>query len=374
MKIAKKLIVILLLVSICASMLPLTASANRTIAWGAANAVGHGVRIRSGPGLDHSVLTSVNRGEVIVILERTSSEWNRVSFHGTVGFVSAPLLDNPRKIVNFTGMGSITGGNVNMRARPDTSSNILGTYRQDTVMSILGINEGWYKVQHGGHTGYIRSDFMNIVSRSATATSAGSNAQGSISGSNVNMRSEPNVSSNILSTHRLGTIMNIVGESNGWYRVQHNGNTGYVRADLMQVPPAPPSTHTAAPAHNPLGQQIADYARSYTGHRYVWGGTAPGGFDCSGLVTYVLRNFGIRVTRTASGQFRDNGVHINKSDLQPGDLVFFSSNGGRSVTHVGIYIGNNQFVHASNSRVGVVVSSLGSSYYTRVWHGAKRVI
>ena len=371
MKIAKQVVVFILLVSICVSMVPMTASATGTIAWGAANASGDGVRIRSGPGLDKSVLTHVNRGEVIVILERTNSEWNKVSFHGTVGYVSVSLLENPRKIINFTAQGSISGNNVNMRSKPDTASSILGTYTLGTVMTIIGLNEGWYKVQSGGNTGYVRSDFMQITSRSDGTAPANPTTQGSISGSNVNMRAKPDTSSKILGTYRSGTIMTVIGESNGWYNVQHDGNTGYIRSDLLQVPPG--NTSAAPSAASSLGQQMAEFAKSFTGSRYVYGGSSPSGFDCSGLVTYVCKQFGISVTRRASGQYSDNGVHVKKSELAPGDLVFFSSN-GRSVTHVGIYIGNNKFVHASNTRVGVVVSDLGSAYYTRVWHGAKRII
>jgi cell wall-associated NlpC family hydrolase len=91
-------------------------------------------------------------------------------------------------------------------------------------------------------------------------------------------------------------------------------------------------------------------------------------------VYYVFRQFDYSVTRTASSQYSHDGTKISKSELQPGDLVFFSSNGGYNVTHVGIYIGNNEFVHASTPKIGVVVSSLDSTYYTNVWYGAKRVL
>ena len=309
MKTGKKLIAVIAIVSIIAAMFPVSASANRSEAWGAANVDGSGVRIRSGPGLSYDVLTHCNRGDIVVVLERTNDEWFRVNFHGTVGYVNVPFLDNSRRAANFNALGGIVGNHVNMRKKPDVNSDVLSTYNQGIIMNIIGINEGWYKVEYGNQTGYIRSDLMNVLSRSdAAAESAGAN-----------------------------------------------------------------STRIASDSSHSLGQQIADYALGFLGTPYVWGGTSPSGFDCSGLVTYVNRQFGISVTRTASGQFKDNGVSINKSDLIPGDLVFFSNNGGRSVTHVGIYIGSGNFVHASGTRVGVIISSLNSSYYTRTWHGAKRV-
>ena len=143
MKIIKKLTAILLLLTIASAMLPLTAAAtSRTIAWGAANAIGDGVRIRSGAGLGHDILTQANRGDAIVIIERTNSEWYKVNYRGTVGFVSVPLLERPRTVADFNASGKITGDRVNMRERPDLNSTVLGTYVQDTVMSIIGLNNG----------------------------------------------------------------------------------------------------------------------------------------------------------------------------------------------------------------------------------------
>jgi cell wall-associated NlpC family hydrolase len=104
------------------------------------------------------------------------------------------------------------------------------------------------------------------------------------------------------------------------------------------------------------------------------GSRPPGGFDCSGLVYYVFHHFDYNVTRTASSQYAQDGYKVLKSELLPGDLVFFSSNGGYSVTHVGIYIGDGQFVHASCPKAGLIISSLDSDYYTQAWYGAKRVI
>jgi len=311
MKLAKKLIVTLLLIVTIASMLPLSASASGTIAWGAANVGGTNVRIRSGPGLDHSVLTHANRDDIVVIIERTNSEWHKVNFHGTIGYMNVTFLERIREAANFNKSGAITGSVVNMRARPSTSSSVLASHREGTVMNIIGINNGWYKVEHGNHTGYVRSDLMAIISRTEAA------APGS-----------------------------------------------------TQVT----STGSAPNPNRALGQQIADYAVSYVGHRYVWAGSSPStGFDCSGLVSYVMQQFGVRLTRSASGQYRDNGTHIDRSELVPGDLVFFSNN-GHSVTHVGIYIGDGRFVHASGTDVGVIITSLSSPSRVRTWFGAKRVV
>ena len=93
------------------------------------------------------------------------------------------------------------------------------------------------------------------------------------------------------------------------------------------------------------GQALVNSAKKYLGVPYVWGGTSPRGFDCSGLVQYVCRQNGISVPRVAASQ-RNAGRYVSRANLQPGDLVFFG-NGGR-ITHVGIYVGNgNMMTHRS---------------------------
>ncbi|MCL2820258.1 MAG: NlpC/P60 family protein [Oscillospiraceae bacterium] len=313
MRIVKKTVVTILIISAIATMLPTLSTANDTIAWGAANVSGNNVRIRSGPGLTHSTITNVNLDEIVVIVERTNSEWNKVSYHGTEGFMSTQFLDRSREAANFNKKGTVTGATVNMRKEPNTTSDILSTHSSGVEMSIVGINNGWYKVKHSDQTGYIRSDLMSLVSQSSSSNPAKGEG-GSSSGS------------------------------------------------------------SSAPVNLTQGQKIAEFAKGFVGHRYVWAGMSPGGFDCSGFTSYVMRQHGVRLTRNASGQYKNDGVKVNKSDLAPADLVFFSSNGGRSVTHVGLYIGNNKFVHASSTRKGVIISDLTSAYYTRVWYGAKRVI
>ena len=122
------------------------------------------------------------------------------------------------------------------------------------------------------------------------------------------------------------------------------------------------------------GQEIVDYAKQFLGIKYVYGGTSPSGFDCSGLVYYCYRHFGYSVNRTATAQSY-NGVTVSSSSLQPGDLIFFSSSsGGKYIGHVGIYVGSGQFIHAPHTGDVVKISSLSSSYYSSHYWGARRIV
>ncbi len=119
------------------------------------------------------------------------------------------------------------------------------------------------------------------------------------------------------------------------------------------------------------GNAIANSALLYQGIPYVWGGESTSGFDCSGLVKYVCNKLGISVHRTSADQFAYDGEYVLKSQLIPGDLIFFQDNG--VIHHVGIYIGDGKMVHAPHTGDVVKVSSINSDYYMREYAGAKRV-
>lgn len=125
---------------------------------------------------------------------------------------------------------------------------------------------------------------------------------------------------------------------------------------------------------SPLGGQLlVNTAAKYLGTPYVYGGCSPNGFDCSGFVKYVYSECGYTLPRTAASQYQE-GVEVTKGNLTAGDLVFFAGN-GYSIDHVGIYVGNNTFIHSSSPRSGgVIYTSLNSSYYLNSYVGAKRII
>lgn len=121
------------------------------------------------------------------------------------------------------------------------------------------------------------------------------------------------------------------------------------------------------------GQDIVSYAETFLGVPYVYGGTSPSGFDCSGLVYYCYRHYGYSVNRTAAG-LAYNGTAVSSSALQVGDILLFTSTDGSYVGHTGIYIGNGQFIHAPHTGDVVKISNLSDSYYTNHYWGARRVV
>ena len=120
------------------------------------------------------------------------------------------------------------------------------------------------------------------------------------------------------------------------------------------------------------GEQIVNKAKQYLGVKYVYGGASPSGFDCSGFTSYVYKQFGIKLNRSSSAQ-TSNGYKVSRSELKAGDLVFFTSPGSKSVGHVGIYIGNCNFIHAVKPGRAVEIDTMTSGYYNTYYWGARRI-
>lgn len=207
--------------------------------------------------------------------------------------------------------------------------------------------------------------------------------------STLRVRQGPGTDYAILCSVRSGSFFAVTGKTDGWYQIACNGRTGYVSADYIVertldqilaegdrgtvvdpdsgVPHADPADYDRA-----LAEQIVDYALQYLGYPYVYATAGPDSFDCSGFTSYVYKHFGYSLHRSSYDQLKD-GKAVQKADLLPGDLLLFSRNGD-VVTHVGLYIGNGQFIHASTSTTGVIISDLYSDYYVQHYYAARRII
>lgn len=259
--------------------------------------------------------------------------------------------------------GAETTTAVNLRTGAGTGNAIIATVSEGTALIVeADTGSGWYKVNYDGESGYMSADYLSF-SETMDLT-----AQGWVDGSDVRMRAAAGTDSEIVRVTTHGESVEILGVDGEWYKVSAGGKTGYIRGDYVSFTEPDPSQ---APAAGSIGEQIVAFAEQFLGTPYVWAGASPSGFDCSGFVSYVFKNFGYTVNRTAASMYT-NGVAVDKSELQIGDAVFFASS-SESIGHVGIYIGDGEFIHSSSGCGYVTISGLDESYYSRMYVGARRI-
>ena len=326
------------------------------------------VRMRSGASTSSSILGTYNSGTTMAVTG-VSGAWYKVSYNGTAGYVHSDYVSLSGVTSNGGSTagsnGSVKGSDVRMRSGPGTNYSLLGTYPNGTALTVTGTENGWSKVTIGGVSGYIRSDYVS---------GGGADSKtGYIKGTGVRMRSGASTTSSILGEYNTGTPLTITGTSGNWTAVTINGVKGYVNSTYVTTTKSDGgSTGGGSTPSGSIGETIVATAKQYMGAPYVYGGMSPSGFDCSGFVNYVYKLCGYSMSRVASSIYNNNGTYVEKANLQLGDLVFFASNSS-SIGHVGIYIGNGQFIHSSSGAGCVVISDLSSSYYLKNYVGAKRI-
>ena len=250
-----------------------------------------------------------------------------------------------------------------LRSAPGGS--VIATLSQGTTVAVTNNSSEWYKVIVDGKEGYVSGSYL--TGTTATDFSVGS---GKITcSSTVNLRSEANTSSSILASLSNGTAVTITGVSGGWYKVSVNGKSGYIKADYITTSVSSSANMASYSGLSAKRTAVLDYAAKFLGVPYVYGGSTPSGFDCSGFTSYVYKNTVCSIERVAQAQF-DTTTRVSRDELLPGDLVFFGSS-AYSISHVGIYVGDGQFIHAPHTGDVVTYESMSGSYASRFQAGVR---
>ena len=235
--------------------------------------------------------------------------------------------EEPEKEEKVIKTAYVSSDGLRVREKPDTESEILDSLSKNAEISIIEILDGWYKIKLGEGVGYVSSKYVSDTRVPETTSRSGNTLKAE---ENVNKQQEQ-VAEQDKTTEKLETS-------------------------------------------STTGSAVVEYAKKFVGYKYKAGGGLPEtGFDCSGFTTYVYKQFGISLNRSAKDQIK-NGVAVEKSDLQLGDIVIFRDRANKTIGHVGIYIGDNNFIHAANEGSGVKITSLSLSYYSTRYVGARRVI
>lgn len=261
------------------------------------------------------------------------------------------------------GGGTVNVDSLNFRSAPSTSAECIGSADKGDTVIILSSDNDWYNVIFNGKVGYM---FSTYITPSVSAEIEKSAAM--VRGNGVRLRDGAGYDAKVITNLNYGTAVNVIGVDGCWYKVAYGDQTGYMHSDYILFPSSVSSEESSS-----TGSRIATFAQKYMGTPYVYGGASPSGFDCSGFTSYVLKNNGYNATRTCTTLYAQY-PHINKSELRVGDLVFFASYSSWDTNHVGIYIGNDKFIHASSGAGYVTISSLSDWYYNNFYYGAARYI
>lgn len=292
----------------------------------------------------------------------------------------------------------------------------MGTLKSNTTITVIEYVNGWYYIMSSDNIqGWVRKEKLDSLKTTTSQQNQNNTSEEEktdkkeevqkeqetektqkettkyISTDIVNVRKKASKDSEIIKKLVKNAKVTVVSTSNGWSKIKINGTEGYISSEYLsdtQVEEDKSSEEKTNKTTNRTletsrkdivsttsnnGEKVVTYARTFLGSKYVLGGVGPNSFDCSGFTAYVYKKFGISLAHSASAQ-ANVGIKVEKANLQLGDLVLFKGATGNKIGHVGIYIGGNQFIHASNPTGGVKITSLSTSYYKVRYVTARRVL
>ena len=344
------------------------------------------LNFRSGPSTSHSIIGSLQKGQQVEYISESGS-WAKVKYNGVTGYVHGDYLTKSTSTGISTSQGTTqyvnsTSG-LNVRSGAGTTYSKLGTLEYKEKVTVLSTSNGWAKINYNGQTGYVSSSYLQTTVPGGT-TSENNNSSTTTTVKYVNATSGLNVRSGAGTSYsKIGSLdykekVTVLSTSYGWAKINYKGQAGYVSSSYLQstVPSGSTSNSGSNNSVSASASSVIAYAKTLLGKPYVWGAQGPNSFDCSGFTYYVFKNkAGIILPRTSSAQSK-YGTYVSRNNLRAGDLVFFDTNGANNgqVSHVGLYIGNGQMIHASYSQKKIVIDNFNSSYFKRTFVNGRRVL
>ncbi len=289
--------------------------------------------------------------------------------------VALPLM-NASHVDAATDMRTVTASSLNFRTGPSTSYSIINVLMNGQKVEYISTSGSWLKVKYNGVTGYVHGDYVTKGTTDNSTTGTTKYVSASVG---LNVRSGAGTSYSKLGKLEYKEKVTVLSTSNGWSKINYNGKTGYVDSSYLQSTVPGSNGNNANNNNNTVStkaNEVIAYAKTLLGKPYVWGAQGPNSFDCSGFTYYVFKNkAGITLPRNSAVQSK-YGTYVSRSNIKGGDLLFFDTNGSNNgaVSHVGLYIGNGQMIHASYSQRKIVTVSINNSYYQNAFVNARRVL
>lgn len=349
------------------------------------------LNVRSNSNTKSSIIGTLKSSDIVKITGTSANRWYQVEINGKKGYCHPSyisVIDSNSLSSNITALntkGRVNTEILNVREKPTTQSAIALKLSKNTIVNITGkTNDGWYRINQNGAERYVSATYISLDLNS----SSNSNVVGKIATVNtsvLNLRSGDGLNySTIRKLYKNENVKILSSNNNGWYKVQlSNGITGWCSSQyISNVREGDLSTQSnttqninnnQSVSSNEKAQAIINLAKKQIGKPYVWGAEGPSSFDCSGLTYYVFKQAsGVSLPRTSKAQ-SNAGESVSKANLKPGDLVFFDSNYGSDVNHVGIYIGDNQIIHSPKPGDNVKITNINTTHYNNAFVKARRL-
>lgn len=375
------------------------------------------VNIRKEASTDSEKIVTISKNDKVNILEK-SEQWYKVEYKNKIGYVYSKYI----KVEDENNLNSDENSDITeeiekkfeiqkeakIRIIPNISSTVIYTFKENTDIEVLDQMNEWTYISIKNIVGWVRTDLISEVGANASQDNIKDEQKEEdklenlktayIKYKEVNLREKASATSEVLKKLKLNDEIKIIKDVDTvWYKIKVGDTTGYISKELVSFSKQNESTTSRSGAdtkreeeikdieknttsqktdtnesknsekkdkdseHTKItGEQIVEYAKKYLGYKYVYGGSSPKtGFDCSGFTSYVYKNFGYSLSRSSTGQ-ANNGTKVSKENLQPGDILIFKNQLLTKIGHVGIYIGNNKMIHASEPGVGVVITEIDS--------------
>ncbi len=375
---------------------------------------------------ESTILEQISLNQEVEILGE-EGDWYQVKYNQITGYVSKELVtvnsnpqateennqvnENKQENQNTTEENKVSTEEITvgeykisedtkLKLVPSINATDVVEVKKDEMVTVTELMNGWACVETQTTRGWLRKDKLKKDEPVEEQPAEEKPVQEEpiktqyINSTTVNVRQEANTTSSIVTTVAINTEVQVYSEENGWSKVKVNNVEGYISSSLLSNnkqeisrsqtttrkssstktatnTSSQKTTETVSVPASGNGSSIVATAKKYLGYKYVYGGSSPStGFDCSGFTSYVFKQHGISLNRTAAGQY-SNGVAVSRANLQPGDLVMFGKSG---INHVAIYIGGGQIIHASTPSTGVRIDSLSTGYYHNNYVGARRIL
>lgn len=385
------------------------------------------LRIRTSTSTTSPILGYLLNGQEVSITGEEGN-WYAISFNNAKGYVSKDYVQKSNvaavntsverntntgsQQTTASGKGQVINisSSLNIRQSGSTGSAVLGILRNGEIFDIIGKSGSWYNIKTGTVAGYVSADYVKEVSASSssnTSTNSGStsdqviqNQKGQVINvtSNLRVRSKADTNSTVLGYLLNGQLVDVTGKSGEWIKINYNGQAGYVSSQYIKFVSGNSNNSTGTTDSTATFNSVFNAMKSQLGSPYVWGGAGESltttilnslkrsfpdqaaaghydraasyanqgyrAFDCSGLMQWGFKQAGISIGRTTWDQI-ENGTEVSTSSLKPGDLLFYSS-----LQHVGMYIGNGQWIESPNSSSNVRITDVPWSKINR----ARRIL